>query len=249
MHNGNGLVALVTGGNGALGEAISYQLADKGYEVILAGRNEVELEKKTTDMQKKFSHVYSVILEVTSQESIENCYKVIIKKYGKLDVLVNNAAIYPDNRVDEIYPNFFDLNFEDLKKTIETNFYGAFNLSRKFLPDMIKNNFGRIVNVSSGMARFEDLDTRGPFYRMSKVALNSLTCILAELCRGKDICINSVCPGWVRSKMGGTQAVRSPAEGARGIVWAAMLPTGGATGQFFRDGEPLDWCLKLGDPY
>jgi NAD(P)-dependent dehydrogenase (short-subunit alcohol dehydrogenase family) len=250
MHdNKNKLIALVTGANSALGMEISKQLAQIGHTVIISGRNAKEVNLIAKNLKSSVFDIDSFVLDVNSVVNIDNIYEFVMTKYSRLDILVNNAAIYPDNRVNDIYPDFFELSFSDLQRTIETNFYGPFNLSRKFMPQMLKQDFGRIVNVSSGMGRFEDLDKRGSFYRMSKVALNSLTCILADISKEKDICVNSVCPGWVRSKMGGIKAVRSAYEGARGIVWAATLPKDGPSGQFFRDEMSLDWCLKRGDPY
>lgn len=242
-------IALVTGGSGEIGAEVCRQLAKKQYKVILASKNKKRIATVCDFLNTNNLDIIPFKLDITSEKDIENVYKFIMENFGKLDVLVNNAAVYLDNRVNGVYPNFFELDFKTLKKTMEVNFYGAFCLSHKFLPTMQSNNYGRIVNVSSGMARFEDLDIRGPFYRMSKVALNALTCILADSCKNTNICINSVCPGWVRSQMGGSQAVRSPYEGALGIVWAATLPKSGPSGKFFRDGDALDWCLKLGDPY
>lgn len=245
----NRKIALVTGGSGGIGAEVCKQLSENKYKVILSGKNKNKVNNVCNLLNKNNLDIIPYELDITSETDIKNVYNYIIEKFGKLDVLVNNAAVYIDNRVNDVYPNFFDLDLEMLKKTMEVNFYGAFSLSHKFLPIMQANNYGRIVNVSSGMARFEDLDNRGSLYRISKVTLNALTCILADLCKEADICINSVCPGWVRSQMGGNKAVRSPYEGALGIVWAATLPSGGPSGKFFRDGEPLDWCLKLGDPY
>jgi NAD(P)-dependent dehydrogenase (short-subunit alcohol dehydrogenase family) len=249
MDHSRKKIALVTGATGGIGAEVSKQLAEKDYKVILAGQNDKKLDTVYHELTTRNLDVIPFKLDVTSEENIKNCVDFVLNYFGKLDVLINNAAVYFDNRVDGIYPDFFSLDGNFLKKTMEVNFYGPFYLSQLFLPIMQFNNYGRIVNVSSGMARFEDLDKRGPFYRMSKVSLNSLTCILASLCVDQDICINSVCPGWVRSQMGGDNAIRSPYEGALGIVWAATLPTGGPSGKFFRDGEPLDWNLKLGDPY
>jgi len=245
----NRKIALVTGGSGGIGTEVCKQLAEKNYKVILTGKDQNKVNAVCHFLNKNNLDIIPFKLDVTSEENVKNIYNFIMENFGRLDVLVNNAAVYFDNRVNGIYPKFFDLDSETLRKTMEVNFYGAFCLSHKFIPIMQSNNYGRIVNVSSGMARFEDLDIRGPFYRMSKVALNALTCILADVCKGLDICINSVCPGWVQSKMGGSKAVKSPYEGAMGIVLAATLPEGGPSGKFFRDGEALDWCLKLGDPY
>jgi NAD(P)-dependent dehydrogenase (short-subunit alcohol dehydrogenase family) len=106
---------------------------------------------------------------------------------------------------------------------------------------MLAQNYGRVVNVSSGMGQIDDLDDYGAAYRISKLALNGVTRILAHAARGKNVLINAVCPGWVRTDMGGPNASRGLQEGARGIVWAATLPDGGPQGGFFRDGKPVPW--------
>jgi NAD(P)-dependent dehydrogenase (short-subunit alcohol dehydrogenase family) len=110
-----------------------------------------------------------------------------------------------------------------------------------FVPLMLKNGYGRVVNLSSGMGQLTEMNGGWPGYRISKIALNAVTRIFADETAGSNVLINSVCPGWVRTDMGGQEAERSPAEAAEGIVWLATLPDGGPTGGFYRDKAPIAW--------
>jgi NAD(P)-dependent dehydrogenase (short-subunit alcohol dehydrogenase family) len=106
---------------------------------------------------------------------------------------------------------------------------------------MKQEGYGRIVNVSSGMSQLSQPQTAYAGYRISKTALNMVTNIFASEAQGSDICVNAVCPGWVRTDMGGPNAERSIEQGIKGIIWAATLPKGGPNGGLFRDGEPIPW--------
>ena len=242
-------VALVTGGTGSIGFAVCKLLSQKGIDVVLSGRNIERVSESLDKLGPEVTNLDGLELDVTSTDSIKRAKNYLIDKYGRIDILINNSAVYLDNRVNGIYPSIFSLPKEMIDSTLNVNVCGPFLLSQAILPEMITHNYGRIVNVSSGMGRFDNLDSNAPLYRISKTALNSLTCIFAHAAGSSDICVNAVCPGWVRSQMGGVNAVRSPEEGAEGIVWAATLPSGSPTGRFFRDSQPLDWCHMLGDPY
>jgi len=131
-----------------------------------------------------------------------------------------------------------------VEKTLETNLLGAWRVSQAVIPSMRKARYGRIVNVSSGMSTLDDLAQSGggwPAYRLSKVALNALTILLASELRGENVLVNAACPGWVRTRMGGSGASRSVEQGADTPVWLATLPDGGPSGGFFQDRRPLDW--------
>ena len=124
---------------------------------------------------------------------------------------------------------------------METNVFGPVQLCLALVPMMKVNNYGRLVNVSSGMGQLSDMNGGYPGYRISKTALNALTRILADELRDANILVNSVCPGWVKTDMGGPDAPRTPNQGANTIVWLATLPDGGPTGGFFRDRQQIDW--------
>jgi NAD(P)-dependent dehydrogenase (short-subunit alcohol dehydrogenase family) len=151
-------------------------------------------------------------------------------------VLINNAGVYLDEGLK--------LSEEDsaiLEKTMRTNLLGPFNLIHSFLPLMKKNNYGRIVNVSSGYGQMDEMDYSGAgSYKLSKLALNGLTRILASEVSG-NIKINAVCPGWVRTDMGGPNAPRSAEEAAQSILWLAELEEDGPSGGFFRNGQQISW--------
>lgn len=229
-------VALVTGGNRGLGLQTCFELAKRKEHVILSCRDRQQGEKLVKDLASKDILVDFLQLDVTDSTSISGAAKFIEKKYSRLDILVNNAGIFPKNSSET-----FSAKMSDLKRAMETNAFGAFEMCQHFVPLMKKNGFGRIVNVSSGMGQLSEMAAGYPAYRLSKTAMNAVTRIFAEETKGTDILVNSVCPGWVRTEMGGQNAHRSVEEGASGIVWAATLPTGGPTGGFFRDGKPLSW--------
>ncbi|MCA9773912.1 MAG: SDR family NAD(P)-dependent oxidoreductase, partial [Myxococcales bacterium] len=155
-------------------------------------------------------------------------------------VLVNNAGVFLDKGPSGML-TARDATVETLRATMDTNVYGPYRLMQRLVPGMMERGYGRVVNVSSGLGQLADMNGRIPGYRLSKAGLNVLTRVFSQEAKGKDVLINSICPGWVRSDMGGADAARSLEEGASGAVWAATLPAGGPTGGFFRDGETIEW--------
>lgn len=212
-------VCVVTGAAGGLGFATAETMEERGYTVIYAARSLDKLKGKNAE-----------IVDVSIPQSIEDFSKRVLSKYESVDILINNAAIYHDSAD----PSFVRLSFE-------TNALGPLALSRSFMPKMLTKKYGRIVNVSSGMGQWKDLGSGFFAYRLSKLALNAVTRELAASVRGQNLLVNSVCPGWVRTKMGGASAPRSIEEGISGIVWAATLPESGPSGGFFRDGKEIEW--------
>jgi NAD(P)-dependent dehydrogenase (short-subunit alcohol dehydrogenase family) len=235
-------MALVTGSNRGIGFEIAKQLAMKKIEVILTSRNsangEAAVRKLARDGVKK--EVVAMELDVSNQVSVDNLLDKVEKAFGRLDILVNNAAILIDK--DNVTASNADL--ETVKATLETNLIGAWRMCKAFIPLMKKNGFGRIVNVSSGAGEFEYMATSGgylPAYSVSKASLNALTVMLASELKGTNILVNAVCPGWVRTDMGGSNATRSVEEGAATPVWLATLPDGGPTGRNFFDKKQISW--------
>ncbi|BAY08663.1 SDR family oxidoreductase [Calothrix sp. NIES-2098] len=232
-------VAVVTGGNRGLGFETSRQLAKQGYQVILTSRDEEKGKSAALKLKNEGLDVISRPLDVTSDESSQELADFIEKEFGKFDVLVNNAGIYIDAQAGD--NSIFDAKIDTLKQTLETNVYGVLRVTQALIPLMKKQKYGRIVNVSSGMGQLNDMGGGSPGYRISKTAVNALTRIFASELQGTNILVNSVCPGWVQTDMGGANAPRTPEQGVDTIVWLATLGDGGATGGFFRDRQPIEW--------
>jgi len=225
-------LALITGANRGLGKETSRQLAHHGYTVIMTGR---DLKKAQAAADEIGQGAVAAQLDVADPASIATLAQHIMETYGQLDVLVNNAAIHYDT-----WQRVSNINFDTLEEAIQTNVYGAWRLTVALLPALKQSDHARIVNVSSGAGAFESLSGGTPAYSLSKVALNALTIMLAKDLKRDNILVNAVCPGWVATDMGGNGG-RPVKDGASGIVWAAMLPDGGATGSFFRDGQQINW--------
>ncbi|BBD61930.1 short-chain dehydrogenase/reductase SDR [Nostoc sp. HK-01] len=235
----NQKVAVVTGGNRGLGFEASRQLAKQGYKVILTSRDEDKGKAAAQKLQAEGLDVIAYTLDVTSDESSQNLAEFIDQQFGKLDALVNNAGIYIDAQAGS--KGIIDTKIDTLQTTIDTNVYGVVRVTQALIPLMKKQNYGRIVNVSSGMGQLTDMEGGSPGYRISKTALNAVTRIFASELIGSNILVNSVCPGWVKTDMGGANAPRTPEQGVDTIVWLATLKDDGVTGGFFRDRQPIAW--------
>ena len=224
-------VALVTGGNRGIGKAIAKGLAkEDGIKVLLGSRT---LEKGEAAAAEIGGDVVAVALDLSDRETLQSEVAAILEAHGPVEILVNNAGILAEGDILSVK----DSGFED---SLRVNLAGPFDLIRLLGPVMEKQGHGRIVNVSSGWGSFnEGLD--GPFaYCVSKAALNALT-VSADKSLPACIKINAMCPGWVRTDMGGQDAERSPEEGADTAIWLATLPDDGPSGGYFRDRKPIDW--------
>jgi NAD(P)-dependent dehydrogenase (short-subunit alcohol dehydrogenase family) len=230
------MVALVTGANRGVGLEVCRQLARKGYRTILAARDRRKGERAANGLVEPGGELAVVELDVTSHASIAHAASEVRERFDHVDVLVNNAAIL----VAE-YQSVLDLSPEDLRATFETNVFGAVAVTQAFVPGMIKRKYGRIVNVSSAVGQMSNMSGYAPAYAMSKVALNAFTRQLAVETKGTGVLVNSACPGWVRTGMGGASAPRSVEEGADTIVWLATAPPNSATGCFFKDRREISW--------
>jgi NAD(P)-dependent dehydrogenase (short-subunit alcohol dehydrogenase family) len=233
--------ALVTGANRGLGFEAVRQLARLGYRVLLAARDLGKAEVTAKLLRDQNLDVLSLELDVASDAS---CAR--LKKIGTVDALVNNAGVMLESDENPLAAGLLSCSALDvapalLHETFETNTLGAYRVIQALAPGMREHGYGRIVNVSSGLAQLNDMGGGYPAYRVSKTALNALTRIFAAELRGKGVLVNSVCPGWVKTDMGGPGALLSPEEGVRTIVWAATLPDDGPTGGFFRALKPIPW--------
>lgn len=233
-------VALVTGANRGLGFGTARALAELGYEVILGSRDVSKGIQKTSELEKEGFAVAFCQLDVANPESIAKAHEAIKKNWGRLDVLINNAGVFID--VEEGIPSgLFKTDRNILIKSFEINTVGAYQLCEAFMPMMAAQHYGRIVNVTSGLGQLSEMGAGYPAYRLSKTALNAVTRIFADQGKERNVLVNSVDPGWVRTDMGGQSASRSIEEGIDTIVWAATLPDDSPTGLIFRDRQPVDW--------
>lgn len=228
-------IALVTGANRGIGREVAFQIAKQGLVVLVGCRKHEDGLRVKQEIEDRGGRADVITLDVTSNSSIKEAKTLILDVYGKLDVLVNNAGILIDKG------DFYATGWETVLETFETNVLGAFGLCQAFLPSMTEHNFGRIVNVSSGMGQLSEMNQGYPAYRISKTALNAVTKMVSEEVKNKNIKVNSVCPGWVMTDMGGSNATRSVDKGAETIVWAALLPNEGPTGRFLRDKKEIEW--------
>ncbi len=232
-------IAVVTGGNRGIGFEACRQLAKKGIKVILTSRDEAKGKAAAEKLQAEGLDAIAHPLDVTSVESCDRLAQFLGDHFGRLDILVNNAGVSLDH--SESDGSVFNLKMSTLQKTLETNTFGPLLLCQALIPLMQEHNYGRVVNVSSGAGQLHDMSTGYPSYRISKTALNAVTRIVANELKGTNILVNAVCPGWVKTDMGGANAPRTPEQGADTIVWLATLPDDGPTSGFFRDRQPIDW--------
>jgi NAD(P)-dependent dehydrogenase (short-subunit alcohol dehydrogenase family) len=205
--------------------------------VVLAGRDYAAVERARRSLgDDARARAMSVRVDVTDGDSITAAHHEVNARVGPVDVLVNNAAVllFENEDVLSIPPTGY-------RDTFETNVFGVIEVCRRFVPDMTRRRYGRVVNVSSGAGQLATMSTYAPAYSMSKAALNAFTRILAATCREVGVLVNAVDPGWVRSDMGGPSAPRSLQEGADTIVWLATLPDNGPTGGFFHDRRATEW--------
>jgi len=229
-------IAVVTGANRGIGFEICRQLARQGTHVVLTSRDEEKGQAACHKLVAQGLDVRYHPLDVTDPDSIQRLETFVRKECKRLDILVNNAAVYLEGQVSVV-----NLKLDLLRLTLETNFYGPLMLCQACVPLMKRRGYGRIVNVSSGAGQMTDMGRGYPAYRISKAALNALTLILAAELRGTDVLVNAMCPGWVRTDMGGPSAPRSVEEGADTAIWLATLPNGGPQGGFFRDRQAILW--------
>ena len=226
--------ALVTGANRGLGFETARQLGGLGYRVIASGRDSAAAERAAETLRTEGLDVVAYVLDVADDES---CAR--LGELGPVDALVNNAGIVA--AADGSSRSALAVEAARLREAFETNTLGAYRVIQALAPGMRERGYGRIVNVSSGMGQLSDMGGSNPAYRVSKAGLNALTRIFAAELAGTGVLVNSVCPGWVRTDMGGPSARLSPEEGVETIVWAATLPDDGPTAGFFRYKQPIPW--------
>jgi NAD(P)-dependent dehydrogenase (short-subunit alcohol dehydrogenase family) len=228
-------IAAVTGANRGIGLEVVRQLAAEGFTAVLGARDPGRGAAAAERLRSEGLDVDPRPLDVADSDSVAAFGAALGAEYGRLDVLVNNAATHYDT-----WQRGVDADLDVVREALETNLIGAWRTTQACLPLLRRSPSARVVNVSSGAGAIGDMGGGTPAYRVSKAGLNALTRILAAELRGDGILVNSVCPGWVATDMGGPGG-RPVAEGAASVMWAVRLPDDGPTGGFFRDGRRLEW--------
>jgi NAD(P)-dependent dehydrogenase (short-subunit alcohol dehydrogenase family) len=228
-------VALVSGSNRGLGREIARELAELGQHVIVTARDPRAARETAEELADAGRlSVQPAQLDVADPASVAALGERVRSDPARLDVLVNNAGVMGDEA-----SNAATAALDDARRTMEINLFGAWRLTQALLLLLRKSPSARIVNVSSGAGQLSDMNGGYPGYRLSKTALNALTRVLAN--EEPSILVNAMCPGWVRTDMGGAGAPRSVEEGSDTAVWLATLPDDGPTGGFFRNRQPIPW--------
>lgn len=229
--------ALVTGANRGLGFELSRQLGKKGYKVYMGSRNLDKGLKAAESLGNEGLDVEVISLDVTKSADVKSAVDKIKKESGHLDVLVNNAGVMLDTGDDS--NSALKVDPVIVLKTMEVNLTGPLRTSQAFAP-LMSGRDARIINFSSGMGQLSEMGGGWAAYRTSKTALNALTKILSNELESYSISVNSVCPGWVKTDMGGEAAPRMPEEGVAGALRLATMDSP-PTGKFFRDDKEIDW--------
>lgn len=225
--------ALVSGANRGIGFAIARQLAGLGNSVLLGSRDRKAGEEAAQSLRRLDLDVEPVHIDLTDSAMIDTPINALQKSGRLVDVLINNAGVLDEKPL-------LELTDEEIDDSIAVHLTGPLRLVRLLAPNMIARGYGRIVNLSSGWGSFAE-GMGGPgMYGITKAALNALTVRLSKEFPS-SVKVNAMCPGWVRTRMGGQDATRSSDEGADSAVWLATLPDDGPTGGFFRDRKPIEW--------
>lgn len=238
-------VAVITGSYKGLGFEIARQLAKVGnIQVVISSRDEAKGKDALEKLRHEDLDVGYLPLDVTDGKSVEDFVSALRRQYGRADILVNNAGINPGSQADE--SSVLSCKLDTILSTFSVNVVASIRICQALIPMMQERNYGRIVNVSTEMASLNyissDFYPISPSYRLSKIGLNGVTCLLAKELKGSNILINSYSPGWMKTDMGGSDAPYTTAEGAQTAVYLATLPDGGPQGGFFAE------MRKIGGP-
>jgi NAD(P)-dependent dehydrogenase (short-subunit alcohol dehydrogenase family) len=225
---------LITGANRGIGFETARQLAARGFHVIIGARSEQQGQKAQRELND-VGKVSLLSVDVSDSKSIASAASKFASM-GQLDVLINNAGIYPDEGI-----SILTISRDQIVSTFQTNTFGPLAMTQAFLPYLKKSTAARVINFSSGYGQLDGLSANVPSYCLSKLALNGVTIMLAEALKDHGIAVNSMCPGWVRTDMGGSTAPRSVEQGADTAVWLASEADQKLTGKFFRDRKEIPW--------
>jgi NAD(P)-dependent dehydrogenase (short-subunit alcohol dehydrogenase family) len=240
-------VALVTGSNKGLGFEMSRQLAQQGLTVIIAARKLEAAIAAATTLNNEGLKTEAIALDINDSAQIQSAVQEINDRFGKLDVLINNAGVMLDG--EWAISNASSVSIDIIRKTFDTNFFALVEVTQALLPLILKSQSGRIVNMASiegSLTLHADpssfiYDSKPFAYDASKAAVNSFTVHLAHELRNTPVKVNSAHPGWVKTELGGDGAMMDITEGAMTGVQLATLPDDGASGGFFHLGQPVLW--------
>jgi NAD(P)-dependent dehydrogenase (short-subunit alcohol dehydrogenase family) len=224
-------IALVTGANKGIGKEICRQLAERNLTVILTARDETKAKKALSEIK---GNIVFHLLDVTNLGSISQLATFIEKQYGMLDILINNAGISIGAKGIE------HVDISEIRTIFETNFFGPLQLNKAMLPLLKKSNDARIINISSSMGALINLTGGYAGYRLSKAGLNAQTLLLANELGNTTVKVFSMCPGWVRTDMGGSSASLSVEQGADTAVWLST-ENNLVSGKFYKNRKIIAW--------
>lgn len=230
-------IVVITGGTRGLGLATAEALAQQDYQVILTGRDQQALQVLQDDFQQRGLGIETLVMDVADDDSVEQAKTTLERRFDHIDCLLNNAGVILESGDD-----FTSMPSQLVADTININAIGAIRTMQAFHSLLAQSRNPRVVNMSSGMGVMEGMGAGYTAYRMSKAALNVATLQgHYSLHPAWRIRVMAVCPGWVRTDMGGPNATRDLQQGIAGIVWAVNTPADGPSGLFFRDGEAINW--------
>jgi NAD(P)-dependent dehydrogenase (short-subunit alcohol dehydrogenase family) len=229
-------IVLITGANKGIGLETARQLSNRGCHVVIGVRNAKAGEAAMARLAKEKGKASLLELDVSNSKSVTCAATEFANQFDRLDVLINNAGIYPDEGL-----TILTIPRQQLTETFQTNTFGPVEVTQAFLPYLRKAKGARVINMSSGYGQIEELRANVPSYCLSKLALNGVTLMLSQALNEHGIAVNSMSPGWVRTDMGGAAAPRSVEEGAETAVWLATEAAQELTGKFFQDRKEIPW--------
>ena len=226
---------IVTGSNRGVGLGVAVALSKLDFNLVIASRNLESIVETANTIGG--TNVYPIQLDITNSLSVSNFFEIIKKINGRVDSLINNAAIHFEGNA-----GFTEISDQLFADTINTNLLGAWRMCKEVAPFMINQKYGRILNITSGWSSLADMEGNAAAYRISKTALNALTRVVSsELAPLGDIKVNCACPGWVKTRLGGDNAPISIHEAASHLIKLVTLLDDGPNGKFFRHGIELPW--------
>ncbi len=226
---------LITGANKGIGFEIARQLGNIGFDIILTARDETRGNEAVRKLIQMNINAEFVQMDVTNNDSINSAFEKVSKMFDSLNVLINNAGIRTQSdRGLDVIP------YEDIMKIIETNLIGPILVTKKFIP-LLKEG-SRVINISSSLGTISNgMIKYSPVYSISKTGLNAVTCQFHLMLNSRNIAVYSMCPGWVKTDLGGSGADRTVEQGAATAVWLATEAPFELSGKFIKDNKVIPW--------